>query len=1031
MIIWLSASAQQQNNPYTFKHFRLEDGLEGNHISAILQDKQGFIWIAGTALQRYDGQHLVTITGFDRLPGSIFYDDLCLYEDRSGKIWVGGPDNIRVYDPLTAHITTIPLENTLKMQGDLGCHTIKQDHHGIIWATTSAGLLQLDERYHRFRRAPGIPDSIRLQMNSAMAEDAAGRLWVSGNDGLYILSNNRQEIYSRYNNPQAIAALNIPFSARRLFEDSRQHMWIASRGDNIVYAFDPASNHLKQFGLTYQKGAFDKANDITEDVLGNIWVTVDHTGLHRYNTATGRFDLNIIGNNADKLGLHYNYESNCLLSDRDGHLWVGTDRGINIMSLHNLSFSRLDHRSRFPGTDLQLPRSEVTGVFVASNGDAYIGYWGAGFAWLDGQLQLKALYPHGPGNSGIPEARGLVWGFAELPCGKILVGQENGFVSVFDPVHKSFVHQKVPAFNDQPVLTMFPESDTLVWVGLYKDGLVRWNPSTGEARTYPQLLSHTGNSVPVTEIVPQGDSILWIASGSGGILRFNKKTERVEKKVIFRFQGNRIENITALLRYNDSLLLAGTEHGIYFYNPLRNTWAAQQIDDTHFDEWILCMRRADDRHIWFTTPFGFYKLRVSDQQLSAFIQNDDIIDNRRRTRRRIAVLLNSNLLVGASNHVIAFSADQLQVKLPPPDVTITDFRMQEQPVIVDSVVGSNRPLVLKHDQNFISIAFKSLQYHDEKLRYSYQLMGVDHGWIPAENLLVARYTDLPPGTYTFLVKSMNMAGLSSRNITTLKIKILPAFWQTWWFRALCILVALALIYGYFRFRVHLVKKEAKERAAFREELAQLEMKALRAQMNPHFIFNSLNSIQTFMMKNETEQALEYLGRFARLIRNVLDHSQLNNISISRETEMLENYMELEKLRLADQFNYRIEIDPLLNADFTEIPAMVIQPFVENAIWHGLLHKEEKGLLSIEFIREDDKIHCIVEDNGIGREAATAFKLQSHPKHISRGLQITKDRLQLYNSRYNMNASFDMEDLKDITGKACGTRVNLWFPLLED
>src|SRR5690606_2555124 len=131
--------------------------------------------------------------------------------------------------------------------------------------------------------------------------------------------------------------------------------------------------------------------------------------------------------------------------------------------------------------------------------------------------------------------------------------------------------------------------------------------------------------------------------------------------------------------------------------------------------------------------------------------------------------------------------------------------------------------------------------------------------------------------------------------------------------------------------------------------------------------------------------------------------QLNNISIARETGMLENYMELEKLRLADQFDYRIIIDPSLNSDFVEIPAMVIQPFVENAIWHGLLHKDGRGLLTIEFVRKENRIHCIIEDNGIGRKAATAFRQQSHPGHISRGLQITKDRLQLYNSRFNMDA----------------------------
>jgi LytS/YehU family sensor histidine kinase len=211
-------------------------------------------------------------------------------------------------------------------------------------------------------------------------------------------------------------------------------------------------------------------------------------------------------------------------------------------------------------------------------------------------------------------------------------------------------------------------------------------------------------------------------------------------------------------------------------------------------------------------------------------------------------------------------------------------------------------------------------------------------------------------------------------------------------------------------------------------MAQLEMKALRAQMNPHFIFNALNSIQTFMMKNETEQALSYLSRFARLIRNVLDTSQLNIIPVSKEIKMLENYLELEKLRFTDQFTYEITIDDELDADYTDIPTMVLQPFLENAIWHGLLHKKERGNVSIAFHKVKDRLVCIIQDNGIGRVGAAALRQQAG--HNSKGLQITRDRLALYNKRFNLDATFDIEDLFDEDGQACGTKVNVWFPLGE-
>jgi LytS/YehU family sensor histidine kinase len=204
---------------------------------------------------------------------------------------------------------------------------------------------------------------------------------------------------------------------------------------------------------------------------------------------------------------------------------------------------------------------------------------------------------------------------------------------------------------------------------------------------------------------------------------------------------------------------------------------------------------------------------------------------------------------------------------------------------------------------------------------------------------------------------------------------------------------------------------------------------MRSQMNHNFIFNALNSIQTFMMKRETEQALSYLSRFARLIRNVLDNSQLNSIPISKELKMLENYLELEKLRFGDQFSYDITVDDALDADFTDIPTMILQPFVENAIWHGLLHKKGDGRLSITFYQQEGSLLCVIQDNGIGRERAAAQRQQGD-EHHSRGLQITRDRLALYNRRFNLDKTFDIEDLYDETGQSCGTRVNVWFPLTE-
>jgi streptogramin lyase len=802
--------------------------------------------------------------------------------------------------------------------------------------------------------------------------------------------------------------LSVVGTVRKFYIDEQHRIWAAVRVGEILYCYD--KGQLK----SYVKGSM--TTDITSDKDHHIWVASEQNGIYRFDDSTKKFISHIISNNEDENGLHYAFEVNCFFSDRDGYLWIGTDDGVNILSLPDKSFHIMDKNSA------GLPKAEVTGLFQDSKGYIYAGYWGEGFSWMTPSMVLKKQFTH---KDNLPEVRSLVWSFAEMPDGKVIIGQENGWLSVFDPNKGAFTaHHQSPLFGEQTSMNMQVENDTAVWIGLYKKGLARWDPKHDQFYYYPELTSYLKRPITVMDIALQHDSLLWLATSDAGLIRFNRFTQTVSSTTVFHIDKLTISNITCLDVLNDTTLVAGTDHGLWLYNTSNGSLKPLKINGDLFDEWVLSMQKDDENGLWFTTQYGFYRFNAEDFSLSTFVQSGDIIDNTRKVRRCIARLKDGQLMVGASDHFVIFDPAKLKVAPPPPDVTIISFRTMDSTVHMAAAT----PVTLSYRQNFISIEFKSLQYHHEAIRYLYQLEGMDEQWLKAENILVARYTNLPPGNYTFRVRSVNTAGTFSEGITELKIHILPAFWQTTWFRMLVLLLIIALVYLYFRMRIFYIKRAARRRTVIQQQMAQLEMKALRAQMNPHFIFNALNSIQTFMMKNETEQALSYLGRFARLIRNVLDTSQLNIIPVSKEIKMLENYLELEKLRFADQFSYEITIDDELDADYTDIPTMVLQPFVENAIWHGLLHKKEKGSVTITFHKVKDRVLCIIKDDGIGRVGAAALRQQSG--HNSKGLQITRDRLALYNKRFNLDATFDIEDLYDEEEQPCGTRVNIWLPLGE-
>lgn len=254
------------------------------------------------------------------------------------------------------------------------------------------------------------------------------------------------------------------------------------------------------------------------------------------------------------------------------------------------------------------------------------------------------------------------------------------------------------------------------------------------------------------------------------------------------------------------------------------------------------------------------------------------------------------------------------------------------------------------------------------------------------------------------------------------------WWKTWWFRLLVLAGIAGSILGSYQYRVSQIRKEERLRSEYEKRLTNVELSALRAQMNPHFIFNCLNSIDHYIIKNETRKASEYLNSFSRLIRLILQNSRSNYVNLRDELEALKLYMEMESLRFNHRFDYRVQVEKDLALDGIEIPPMLIQPYVENAIWHGLMHKEGKGKVELILSKNNGYLQCIIEDNGIGRAKAATLKSKNSTRKKSMGMGITKDRMNLINNLYNTDTNVKIIDLVDSEGLGCGTRIELTIPI---
>ncbi|HRO70605.1 MAG TPA: histidine kinase, partial [Chitinophagaceae bacterium] len=335
---------------------------------------------------------------------------------------------------------------------------------------------------------------------------------------------------------------------------------------------------------------------------------------------------------------------------------------------------------------------------------------------------------------------------------------------------------------------------------------------------------------------------------------------------------------------------------------------------------------------------------------------------------------------------------------------------------------------LKHFQNNISFSFSTQEFfYPERIEYAYQLSGIDRDWHYTHALnRKINYTRLSPGEYVLRLKAQFQGGDWEGGEKKYHIIITPAFWQTDWFKLLTVAIACTAIFAFARWRIVAIGKKEQQRIVHEKDLLELEARALRAQMNPHFIFNSLNSIKSLINKNENEKAAEYLTTFSKLIRTLFLNSDNREVSLHEEIETCKLYAQIERMRFGDKVDFGFDIDQNIDLKDIRVPALIIQPFIENAIWHGLVPKEQGGRLLVTVRKNNGAIECIIDDNGIGRELSLKYKAQYESSHQSRGISLTRTRLELDKFLNNREDGIEIIDKLDEYGKPAGTTVILTF-----
>jgi sensor histidine kinase YesM len=351
-------------------------------------------------------------------------------------------------------------------------------------------------------------------------------------------------------------------------------------------------------------------------------------------------------------------------------------------------------------------------------------------------------------------------------------------------------------------------------------------------------------------------------------------------------------------------------------------------------------------------------------------------------------------------------------------------------------MNSSSELSLPHSINTISIALQGISIKSSSgFIFQYHLIGSDTNWVNASaSQNIIRYTSLPSGKYIFEARVLNEDGLISKENATIHFTINQQWWKKGWIIFIVLIFLLVAAYIFYSNRINLLKRknlEEIEKVRVLDDIRNLQLSALKAQMNPHFIFNVLNSIQEIILLNDKKQANIYLGKFADLMRLILDQSNRVAISLEDELRSLKLYLELEALRFEEYFKYEIKVTDMLYTYNIHIPAMLIQPYVENAIKHGLMHMHgEKNLILSFSLFNENTLLCVITDNGIGRKRSSEINRMREKKHTSFATGATQLRLELLNQGKEQTINVSFVDLVDEHGNVCGTKVLLYIPLIS-
>jgi len=816
-----AAYAQKLNNipeDLKFQHFTSVNGLSQRSVADIIQDKKGYIWF-GTrdGLNKFDGQKFVVYRHNTTDSTSLSNSNIhAIYEDQEENLWVGTERGLNKYNPSADNFIRYTFADSPHAVADNLIRGIIQVSNRILWDATENGIIQLDIKTNevkKIQKESGKYNSLSDNNLRSFLKDNEGNIWICNTKYIDVY-NTEKGFFKRLHYPQKADNSRIHLNdLPTLFIDKKNTLWLGYEQGLAWY--DRSTESFIDFEFQHKKAVASSTRTLCEDHFGNLWIG-SYSGL--YILSNDRQKLKHIVHDPDNSTSLSQNSIYRIIRDSRGDMWIGTwADGVNYYNQDNGAF-----KSIYSGnTDNKLNYKVVSGIAEDAEGNLWIGTEGGGLNFYDRRTHKFTYYNHNPHDPNSLSANNIKSVLIDRN-GNILIGIHDGGLNFLNPRQKPFKFQKIDFPQNQnislkayKVLTLFEDYKGNIWIGTLTGGLIFYD-------THKKTLSKIDKDIKTVMSIAQthNPNILLIGGNNGleSIDIETKQKQRVQVKEVARTEPPLYVN--SIFVDPTGYFWIGTEgQGLYIYNPKGKTTKSYSTKDGLPNDIIYGILPDDNGKIWISTNNGLSQIETASNSIRNYNQSDGLQGNEFNYGSFFKTS-KKELFFGGTNGLTYFDPKNLRRNtfVPPIDITNIDVNNTYFTKITDSITS----ITLTYNENNFSIDFTSLSYmRPEKNEFAYKLEGNDDNWNYIGNQRRAVYTNIQQGEYVFKVIGANNDGIWNERGTTLRIRVLPPPWKTWW-AYLLYFVACSGLFLYIRKLTLLRIKERKEKERA-EETNQLKL----------------------------------------------------------------------------------------------------------------------------------------------------------------------------------------------------------------